>query len=192
MEHSELADAFRKELAPKGQLENTFVNEIIYAASRLQHCADDDDRSRNFAHRILRNAVADLRRIQTDRLIREELDPALPTTGLAGYRELIAAFNAQATLDLQTRKLNGTDTVSKIIDKSLPGNWVRSAKAKSNAENQPPPSANAPLSSVPLRDTPSATTPRNAACPCGAREKFKRCCGKNAPPVLSPGIGKAA
>ena len=31
-------------------------------------------------------------------------------------------------------------------------------------------------------------TPRNAACPCGSGEKFKRCCGPKAPPVL----GKAA
>jgi uncharacterized protein YchJ len=30
--------------------------------------------------------------------------------------------------------------------------------------------------------------PRSAPCPCGSREKFKRCCGKNAPPVL----GRAA
>lgn len=27
-------------------------------------------------------------------------------------------------------------------------------------------------------------TPRNAPCPCGSREKYKRCCGKSAPPVL--------
>ncbi len=27
-------------------------------------------------------------------------------------------------------------------------------------------------------------TPRNAPCPCGSKLKFKRCCGKNAPPVL--------
>ena len=25
--------------------------------------------------------------------------------------------------------------------------------------------------------------PRNADCPCGSREKFTRCCGKDAPPV---------
>ncbi|NDJ11207.1 MAG: hypothetical protein EBY17_08445, partial [Acidobacteriia bacterium] len=25
--------------------------------------------------------------------------------------------------------------------------------------------------------------PRNADCPCGSREKFERCCGKDAPPV---------
>src|SRR5208283_837695 len=29
-----------------------------------------------------------------------------------------------------------------------------------------------------------ATVPRNASCPCGSKLKFKRCCGKNAPPVL--------
>ena len=31
-------------------------------------------------------------------------------------------------------------------------------------------------------------TPRNALCPCGSGAKYKRCCGKNAPPVL----GRAA
>ncbi|MFN7939378.1 MAG: SEC-C metal-binding domain-containing protein [Bryobacteraceae bacterium] len=31
-------------------------------------------------------------------------------------------------------------------------------------------------------------TPRNAMCPCGSKLKYKRCCGKNAPPVL----GRAA
>jgi len=31
---------------------------------------------------------------------------------------------------------------------------------------------------------PAPQTPRSAPCPCGSREKFKRCCGKNAPPVL--------
>ena len=189
MEYSESAEAFRKELAPQGLLENLLADEIIYAAARLRNCADDDDRSRAFAHRILRISVADLRRLQTDRRIREELDPDLPATGLAGYRELIAAHNARAAFDLRTRKLHGTDTVSKIIDSALPKsptpeqfaaeakNWVRSAPANSTVNNQPAPSPN---------------TPRNASCPCGSSEKFKRCCGKNAPPVLSPGIAKAA
>jgi len=34
------------------------------------------------------------------------------------------------------------------------------------------------------QETPSQT-PRNAQCPCGSGTKYKRCCGKNAPPVLS-------
>jgi hypothetical protein len=32
---------------------------------------------------------------------------------------------------------------------------------------------------------PPAPTPRNALCPCGSGAKYKRCCGKNAPPVLN-------
>ncbi|MBL8217580.1 MAG: SEC-C domain-containing protein [Bryobacterales bacterium] len=31
----------------------------------------------------------------------------------------------------------------------------------------------------------SAQIPRNALCPCGSGNKYKRCCGKSAPPVLS-------
>ena len=30
------------------------------------------------------------------------------------------------------------------------------------------------------------STPRNAPCPCRSGEKFKRCCGKAAPPILFP------
>jgi hypothetical protein len=29
-----------------------------------------------------------------------------------------------------------------------------------------------------------SNTPRNAPCPCGSGEKYKRCCGRHAPPVL--------
>lgn len=34
--------------------------------------------------------------------------------------------------------------------------------------------------------TPSSQTPRNASCPCGSGLKYKRCCGKNAAPLLFP------
>jgi hypothetical protein len=42
--------------------------------------------------------------------------------------------------------------------------------------------------STPRHDPPveSATTPpRNSACPCGSGQKYKRCCGRNAPPHIS-------
>jgi AcrR family transcriptional regulator len=35
-------------------------------------------------------------------------------------------------------------------------------------------------------------TPRNALCPCGSGQKFKRCCGRTAPAVLSPENGNPA
>ncbi|MGC4049437.1 MAG: SEC-C metal-binding domain-containing protein [Paludibaculum sp.] len=33
----------------------------------------------------------------------------------------------------------------------------------------------------------AVSTPRNAPCPCGSGEKYKRCCGRHAPAVLGPG-----
>ncbi|MBS1823993.1 MAG: SEC-C domain-containing protein [Acidobacteria bacterium] len=43
-----------------------------------------------------------------------------------------------------------------------------------------------PAESAESHDTPQThQTPRNALCPCGSGAKYKRCCGKNAPPVLS-------
>jgi hypothetical protein len=44
---------------------------------------------------------------------------------------------------------------------------------------------NSSLSSQQHPSFETTQTPRNALCPCGSKLKFKRCCGKNAPPVLS-------
>ncbi|MBL8178352.1 MAG: SEC-C domain-containing protein [Bryobacterales bacterium] len=46
------------------------------------------------------------------------------------------------------------------------------------------PSSNGEPVESPAASTPPQT-PRNASCPCGSGDKYKRCCGKNAPPVLS-------
>jgi hypothetical protein len=91
-----LYEAFRLQLAPEGPLEDTYADEIISAAWRLRMCADDDDKTRNSAHRILRTSMAELRRLQTDRQIRREMEPDAPQTGLAGYREVHAARKASA------------------------------------------------------------------------------------------------
>ena len=124
---AKLADAFRLQLAPEGPLEDTFVDEIIHATWRLRHCAEEDDKTRNFAHRILRSSIAELRRLQTDRQIRKELHSAEPQTGLAGYRELHAARKAHAALGKENEKENET------------GNWVCSVKTNSAPVTAPVP-----------------------------------------------------
>jgi len=157
----EFAEALRNELTPETPLENVYVEEIIHAAWRLRYCDPDDDRSRAAAHRILRDATAELRRLQTERQIREELDPEMTPIGLADYRALLAAYNAQKRHELAARKLNGQDTMLKIVDASLPP--------------------------VPRPASPAAESKpiaRGALCPCGSGEKYKRCCGINAPPLL--------
>ena len=48
-----------------------------------------------------------------------------------------------------------------------------------------PPPARPPSQIQTNEPNPSVgATPRNAPCPCGSRVKYKRCCGKSAPPLL--------
>jgi len=51
----------------------------------------------------------------------------------------------------------------------------------------PPPKENGTIrnNSEQKTETPQPQVPRNSPCPCGSGEKYKRCCGRGAPPVLS-------
>ena len=129
---AKLADAFRQQLAPEGPLEETFVDEIIHAAWRLRHCTEEDDKSRNFAHRILRNSIAELRRLQTDRQIRQELHPGERQTGLAGYRELSAARKTLAAVGKTENELEKANWVCSVKTNSA------SAAASTVAQNAQP------------------------------------------------------
>ena len=133
---AQLSLAFRQQLAPQGPLEDTFVDEIIHAAWRLRHCAEDDDKSRNFAHRILRNSIAELRRLQTDRQIRQELHPEEHQTGLAGYRELHAARKTHAAVGKNENELEKANWVCSVKTNSAPASAA--AQDSTVAQSAPP------------------------------------------------------
>ena len=68
------------------------------------------------------------------------------------------------------------------------------ASSVQNASQHVPSAQDATRASV-VRDqkTPSSVqTPRSAPCPCGSGEKYKRCCGRSAPPVLNNPLSEAA
>jgi hypothetical protein len=92
--------------------------------------------------------------------------------------------------------------------------WTRYQETRRNAESREantalnkallasPPQAphksasnvqNAPSARPPATDLASnVQIARNADCPCGSRQKYKRCCGRSAPPVLGNPLPKAA
>ncbi len=88
------------------------------------------------------------------------------------------------------RAYRGWTTYKKDTERAHHRNLDRAIKEILTA----PIPASAPATPAPAKqnDTtepnPTPETPRNAACPCGSAIKFKRCCGKSAPPVL----GRAA
>jgi hypothetical protein len=186
-------DAFFIDLAPAGPLEASLASEIIRAAWRLRRCSNVEaalaarladptldpmedtatistqnsiDRARTHAQRAFDRALSSLRRLQTERQFRNEYFPegtSLALCGVARFQEIIPAIHKLAK-EL-TREEGVDQTLTKLLRLTTP------ASAKQEEPSTP--------------KLASFCSPRNAPCPCGSGAKYKRCCGKDAPPVLS-------
>ncbi len=189
-DYAQTLTSLMHELTPDGTLEETFAKEILGATWRLRRCrlveeafsSIDDlnfdpmmdertekqqrsvDRARAQSHYILRRSIAELTKLQTERQLRNQIFPQAPaaeTSEPIRYtREQLKAI-AKADVDaiLAERALSSFCKPGETLPQSLK-----------------------PVTSF---CKPAPQTPRNALCPCGSRNKFKRCCGKNAPPVLN-------
>lgn len=104
---------------------------------------------------------------------------------------------------VQSLTTKALDAIESILNnpKASPSVLLRAALALLTRKNWALPTLSAPAAPMPDQHSPAAemdaieedeahspahphATPRNAPCPCGSGQKFKRCCGRNAPPVL--------
>ena len=111
------------------------------------------DRARTQANGAMRRAMAELRRLQTERLLRTALlgeNADVSALGLASLGEVLPKLEDQAKAEL------------------LSAYAEPAPEAKSEITNR------------------TESTPRGALCPCGSG-KYKRCCGINAPAILTQG-----
>ncbi|MDE3199196.1 MAG: hypothetical protein KGN84_22795 [Acidobacteriota bacterium] len=114
-EYDAFAAAFRDQLTPEGPLEDLFAAEIVSANWRLRRCRlveeelsarydidplEDDagakiqrsvDRARAHAHNVIRRALAELRKLQTERHIRTGLD-LQDNYGVAEFPKITSAL----------------------------------------------------------------------------------------------------
>jgi hypothetical protein len=188
-EYARFCLAFRRDLNPEGAAEETLATLMVSASWRIRRCAlveaglapaadldpmqDDScsslqnsvDRARSRAFNLYHRAMADLRRLQTDKRIRLELsdEPDGNIPDMTDYRAVTRALCDNATQILRAQKIRG------------PASMPASMKGLLDYTTSPPPASF-------CNDAPAV--PRNAPCPCASGEKYKRCCGKNAPPVL--------
>jgi hypothetical protein len=202
-EYAQTQASLMAHLSPEGILEETFATEIMSATWRLRRCrlieenvtaAEPDDsptneqnslnRARAQAHNTLRRSLTELRKLQTERAIRRQL-PDQHLNGLTDTRHVLDTLHLQDKQRLDSRKADGLDSLEALIHKAdkdlgmktIPGNTQPSAP-----QTVPDTSFCKTTASVTSTLNP---TPRNATCPCGSGVKYKRCCGKHAPPVLN-------
>ena len=178
------ADLF-DDLAPARPIELLWFHEIVSAAWRLHRCLklEGDEtaeaavaRARTHAQNQLVRATAELRRLQTERQLRNESFPEgtdLSTFGVASFKQILPVLR-------------------RIPAVPPPASADEFAKrTQSNAQSPDQQEFAERTHSYPQSPAPqefakrTQSTPRNAPCPCGSGQKYKRCCGRNAPAVLN-------
>jgi len=183
------------ELTPDDSVEQTFATEIMGATWRLRRCRlieehfgiipdlDYDpmldertekqqksvDRARAQSHLILRRSLDELRKLQKVRTIPEQIADQLPKS-----KPDAPPTPEPVRYTREELKAIAKADVEAILAERALGSFCKPG------ETLPP-----GLQPVASFCEKPKFTPRNAQCPCGSGNKYKRCCGKNAPPVLN-------
>ena len=191
------------ELTPEGTLEQTFATEIMGATWRLRRCrlveeafgmVDDldfdpmidartekqqksVDRARAQSHLILRRSIAELAKLQKARFLCEQSqDKSHPAPG---------------PVPASTSTPAGFDALMALADKQLAQRYRESGLSSFCNPAPTPPAADGSFckthvgqvtdlpSSTPAPAAQPKTAPRNAPCPCGSGQKYKRCCARH-------------
>jgi hypothetical protein len=184
----DLGEQLRKDLAPVGLLEDNLVDEIRRAMWRLGRCGEVEqsfvadhaglapipdpmrhetqaklqlsvDRARALYHRLLHKCTAELRKLQTERQLRNESFGAgtdISQFGLCDWASISKDLDRDFMAGYRRQKLQGMAEIDAFLSTPVrppaqPGSFCKTA--------------------------------RNAQCPCGSGQKHKRCCGRNAPPM---------
>ena len=145
----------------------------------------------------------DLRQVAKTKLMDTDAEPeaaapaaAAPTAAPTGFDALMALADkqlAQRYRDYGLAAFTGAPTPAAPVGQvsELP-----SSNGSTGSNCKPPvgqvsdlPSSNGSMASncklAPTAVPQPRITPRNALCPCKSGQKFKRCCGKEAPPALN-------
>jgi uncharacterized protein YecA (UPF0149 family) len=155
---SEFESGYMSELSPSMPLEQTLTREIIQAAWRLRRCAS-------------------LETAPPENLTDEELDRLQTSIDRARAA-------AQRTFHRSLRELRRLQ--SEHLEPAMPTDALLMQKLEACKRQFAEDAAqyNSAKQSQSESAKP-ALIPRGAPCPCKSGQKYKRCCGRNAPPVLS-------
>jgi uncharacterized protein YecA (UPF0149 family) len=154
---NEFEIGYMAELSPATPLEQTLSREIIQAAWRLRRCAS-------------------LETAPPENLIDEELDRlqiSIDRARAAAQRTFHRSLKELRRL--QPEHLEPAAAIDAILAQKL-----EDRKRQFAAEN----AAHGSAKQTQFELVKPALSPRGAPCPCKSGQKYKRCCGRNAPPVL--------
>jgi hypothetical protein len=164
-EYEALSIALWTDLHPQGPIQEMFATEVVRSAWRLRRCVEVEA---TLAEKTTGDPMLDedLLRIQTS------VDRA---------RTQAHGIMRRSLADLHRLRAESPKTPIEVPVKT-PAKPTQSGDRHMHESNLPCPDC----------DREKALIPRNAACPCGSGQKYKRCCGRNAPAVLNVAVQQAA
>jgi len=153
---NEFESGYLIELSPDSPLEQTLAREIIHASWRLRRCAS-----------LEVAPPEDLTDEELDRL-QISIDRARSAAQRTFHRSLKELRRIQAGhLEPAVLMLEQATAMDALLKKDLDQREAQNSAKQTQFE--------------PVK---TAAIPRGALCPCKSGQKYKRCCGRNAPPVL--------
>ena len=162
---------FQQQLAPQGAMETTLAAEIVHAAWRLHRCAKAEST------------------LATHGDAQSGLDPMLDPATAAAWNSIDRARTQalrhfqRATAELRRLQTERQARNDEDLREDLKPSSIADARPQLLPDNLLPNN----LTKQTQSEAPqTASIPRGAPCPCGSGAKYKRCCGTNAPAVLSP------
>ncbi len=158
---------FQQQLAPQGAMETTLAAEIVHAAWRLRRCAAAEST------------------LETPTGLDPMLDPATAAAWNSIDRARSQALRHFQRASNELRRLQ-TERPARNEEDLKPGfipSFIHDARPQLVPNKSLP---NDPTKQTQSEAPQTASIPRGAPCPCGSGAKYKRCCGTNAPAVLSP------
>jgi hypothetical protein len=190
--YNQLTASLEANLRPSGYLEIFLAAEILRATWRIQRLtgvnsadlADDTaraelERSTASARKSLRWGMSELRKLQTDREIKQQLGINMP--GIADVRQILRLTGGQFKATTAATAAPAAPKPAKApTEAAIIANMEAIFQSRIEGESSKLSTAVAEIENLKIR---THLTPRNAPCPCGSGEKHKRCCGKDAPAV---------
>jgi hypothetical protein len=191
-QYNQLTASFEADLRPSGALEICLAAEILRATWRSQRYAAVNDadlpddaartdlsRARASAARSLRWGMSELQKLQTNREIQLKLGINLP--GIADIRQVLKFTGSHLRATAQPAETPESANSAKRNHFEEVANLEPTPEAQiPDTQKDEPKSFDGTVAEFTER---TQLIPRSSPCPCGSGEKYKRCCGKDAPPV---------
>jgi hypothetical protein len=149
------------------------------STAKLQNSVD---RARAQSHRLLHRCTSELRRLQTERCFRDEIFTGEMDTsglGLADYRAITKSMADDNRGQMLRRKLKDLHSFKSVLEMSLPETPPASSESSLDSMEAPPQTP--PAKQTQSTGSHGGEIARNAPCTCNSGQKYKRCCGRNAP-----------